>query len=99
MKLDGAEQEAVRNLGATINRAIEKSFEVARAIEDLRALGFEPHLSLKLEIGLQKFDEPEQSDEVDFSADETEESDDDAHFELTDEDVRTLRRMKIRLDN
>jgi len=97
MKLDGNEKEAVRNLGATINAAIEKSFDVSRAIEDLRALGFEPHLTLKLEIALQKLNENQEFDENidDFSDDENE---DDIELELTDEDVKTLRRMKIRLE-
>ncbi len=97
MKLDGNEKEAVRNLGATINAAIEKSTDVARAIEDLRALGFEPHLTLKLEIALQKLDENQEFGEQfdDFPEDENE---DDIDLELTDEDVKTLRRMKIRLE-
>lgn len=90
LNLDENEKEAVRNLGESINRAIEKSNGVASAIEDLRALGFEPNLTLKLEIALQKIGEP-QFDGDDFS----DESDD---FELTEEDVQTLRRMKIRFE-
>ncbi len=98
MKLDENEQEAVRNLGATINAAIEKSLDVSRAIEHLRALGFEPHLTLKLEIALQKLVENQKFDESpeDFSYDD--EAEEDVEFELTDEDVQTLRRMKIRLE-
>ena len=90
MELDKNAQEAVRNLGATINAAIEKSFEVARAIENLRELGYEPNLTIKLEIALQKIGALRD----DFPEEEIE----DIELELTDEDVRTLRRMKIRLE-
>lgn len=101
MELDKNAQTAVRNLGATINEAIEKSASVARAIEDLRSLGYEPHLTLKLEIALQKLDDDRENannDFDDFSGEEENEENEDVELELTDEDVRTLRRMKIRLE-
>ena len=87
MELDKKAQEAVRNLGAVINSSIEKSFEVTRAIEQLRELGYEPNLTLKLEIALQ---------EIGANPDDFPEEIEDIELELTDEDVRTLRRMKIR---
>ena len=81
MELDENAKEAVRELGDAINASVEKSRRVADAIKNLREIGFEPHLTLKLEIGLQEIDE-------------------DAHgeveLELTDEDLHTLRRMKIK---
>ncbi len=86
MELDKNEQEAVRRLGATINSAIEKSVEVARAIENLREFGYEPQLTLRLEIGLQDIGES-----VENAPEEIE-------LELTDEDMQALRRMKIRFD-
>lgn len=100
MKLERNEQEAVHNLGATINAAIEKSFDVSRAIEDLRALGFEPHLTLKLEIALQKLDDRQENDDIfdDENFDEEDERQTNVELELTDEDLKTLRRMKIRFE-
>ncbi|MBA2620516.1 MAG: hypothetical protein H0U87_04885 [Acidobacteria bacterium] len=86
MELDKNEQEAVRHLGATINSAIEKSVEVARAIENLREFGYEPQLTLRLEIGLKDIGES-----VENAPEEIE-------LELTEEDVQALRRMKIRFD-
>ena len=84
MKLDKNAKQAVRELGDAINAAVEKSLRVADAIEGLRQLGYEPNLTLKLEIGLQQtedgFDDLPKEIELD----------------LTDEDVRTLQRMKIR---
>lgn len=85
MKLDQEGKKAIRKLCKAINEAVEKDSSVGKAIENLRFIGYEPQLNIKLEIGLQ---ENELSD-----FDETGEEPD---FELTDEDVRTLRRMKIR---
>ncbi|MDQ6786967.1 MAG: hypothetical protein M3033_09185 [Acidobacteriota bacterium] len=89
MELDKQAQEAVRSLGASINAAIEKSFAVTQAIERLRQLGYEPNLTLKLEIALQEIGE---------NSSEVSEEIEDIELELTDEDMRTLRRMKIRLE-
>lgn len=86
MELDKAAKKAVRELGEAINQAVEKSTSVAEAIECLRALGYEPNLTLKLEIGLQ---------EIDGESDDFPEE---IELDLTDDDVRTLRRMKIRLE-
>lgn len=86
MELDKDAKKAVRELGDAINAAVEKSLRVSEAIENLRELGYRSSLNLKLEIGLQKIEE----DSDDFP--------EDIELELTDEDVRTLRRMKIRLE-
>lgn len=83
MELDDNAKEAVRNLGEAINSAVEKCGNVAGAIEHLRQIGFEPNLTLKLEIGLQKIEEFEDFPE-------------NVELELTDDDMRTLRRMKIK---
>ncbi len=86
MELDENAKKAVRELGDAINAAVEKSLRVSDAIEALRGLGYEPNLTLKLEIGLQQIEESFD----DFS--------EEIELDLTDEDVRTLRRMKIRLE-
>ena len=87
MNLGDDAKEAVRELGDAINSAIEKSPQVAEAIERLRELGYEPNLMLKLEIGLQEL--PENIEEK-LSGE--------VELNLTDEDLKTLRRMKIRLE-
>ena len=84
MNLDQNAKDAVQSLSDAINSAVEKSFAVRDAIEYLRELGFEPVLTLKLEIGLQAM-----SGNADGFAEDLE-------LDLTDEDVRTLQRMKIR---
>ncbi len=87
MQLDDTAKKAVRELGDAINSAVEKSERVVNAIEHLREIGYEPNLSLKLEIGLQ---------EISFTAGQSEEFAETFDLELTDEDLRTLRRMKIK---
>ena len=90
MELDDHAKQIVEDLGAAINKAVERSGEVADAIERLREAGYEMELTLRLDIGLRQ---REEADEVDEDIDETPE------LELTDEDRRTLRGMKIKLDD
>lgn len=87
MDLNDEAKKAVRELGEAINAAVEKSVRVAGAIENLRELGYEPDLMLKLDIGLQEIGDP------------SEEHPEDIELDLTEEDLKTLRRMKIRLDS
>ena len=84
MELNDDAKEIVEEIGRAINAAVEHSPEVAEAIARLRAAGYEMELSLKLLIGLRELDEPPDARVT---------------LELTDEDRRTLRGMKIRLDD
>jgi hypothetical protein len=91
MELDEDAKKAVSELGDAINAAVGESFRVTRAIERLREIGYEPNLTLKLEIGLNE-----------LSSEEADDSDDDrildeAELELTDDDLKTLRSMKIKI--
>jgi hypothetical protein len=81
-------KQIVHELGTAINAAVEKSPQVAEAIERLREAGYEMELTLRLEIALREHEAENEED-----SDEEE-----AALELTDEDMRTLRRMKIRID-
>ncbi len=45
-------KQIVQDLGQAINAAVERSTEVAEAIERLRDAGYEMELTLRLEIGL-----------------------------------------------
>ncbi len=87
MNLDSREKRAVTELSEAINFAIEESDIVANAIEQLRSIGYEPNLNLKLEIGLQ---------EIIGSSEVFTEN---VSLELTDDDVQTLRRMKIKIED
>ncbi len=87
MEINDDAKEIVQELGAAINAAVERSSDVAEAIERLRDAGYELELTLRLEIGLR-----ENSPRGDEDEDEP------TRLELTDEDLRTLRSMKIRFD-
>jgi hypothetical protein len=88
LEIDDTAKEIVQEIGAAINSAVENSTQVADAIERLREAGYEMELTLRLEIGLR----PHEEEDSEFEAE-------DAALELTDEDMRTLRRMKIRIDD
>lgn len=93
MEINDDAKELVQEIGEAINAAVERSPEVADAISRLRAAGYEMELTLKLEIGLRETaaDADDEDDEADADAQA-------ALLELTDEDRRTLRSMKIRID-
>jgi hypothetical protein len=91
LEINDEAKEIVQQLGSAINSAVERSAEVAEAIERLREAGYELELTLKLEIGLREHPrEAADEDEAEGAA---------ARFELTEEDRRTLRGMKIRFDD
>jgi hypothetical protein len=87
LEIDDKAKEIVHEIGTAINSAVEDSSRVADAIERLREAGYEMELTLRLEIGLRPHDEEDSEAETS-----------DADLDLTDEDLRTLRRMKIRID-
>jgi hypothetical protein len=91
LEINDDAKELVQEIGEAINAAVERSPEVADAISRLRAAGYEMELTLKLEIGLRET----ATDDEDGEAEPLEQ---DTTLELTDEDRRTLRSMKIRFD-
>ena len=88
MKLDGESEKAVQELGDAINEAIERSTRVIEALEKIRRAGYEPNIGVKLNIGLLPLDT-----EIDEDDPRT-----DLEFELTEADLRELRKLKINLD-
>jgi hypothetical protein len=91
LEINDEAKEIVQQLGSAINAAVERSAEVAEAIERLREAGYELELTLKLEIGLREHSREDGDGREAGSAS--------ARFELTEEDRRTLRGMKIRFDD
>ena len=86
--MDEETKRLAEEVGTAINESVQQSPRVAAAIERLREAGFEMELTLKLEIGLR----PHSEDEDDLSTPEK-------SFELTDEDLRILRSMKIKIED
>lgn len=89
MELDVKTKQIVHELGTAMNRAIEKSSVVADAIRRLREAGYELQLTIKMEIGLRELEETEIQEQN---------APEEHNLDLTDEDLRTLRRMKIKLE-
>ena len=91
MEINDDAKGLVQEIGEAINAAVERSPEVADAISRLRAAGYEMELTLKLEIGLRETGAEDEDGGAEASGHDT-------TLELTDEDRRTLRSMKIRFD-
>ncbi len=87
MEMDEETRRLAEEVGTAINDSVQQSASVAAAIERLREAGFEMELTLKLEIGLRPQNEDEESDE-----------DSGKTMEFTEEDLRILRSMKIKID-
>ena len=94
MELNDEAKIIVQEIAAAINSAVERSSDVAEAIDRLRSTGYDMELTLRLEIGLREHAARGANDELTSADDDAP----DSAFDLTDEDRRTLRRMKIRLE-
>jgi hypothetical protein len=86
LEMDEETKKLAEEVGTAINESVQRSPSVAEALERLREAGFEMELTLKLEIGLRPHGESETGIEGEGSLD------------LTDEDLRVLRSMKIKID-
>lgn len=86
MELDDYVKELAEQVGTAINESVQESASVAAAIERLREAGFDMELTLKLEIGLR----PQSEDGTDEPSR--------GSLELTEEDLRILRSMKIKIE-
>jgi hypothetical protein len=84
--MDEHTKKLAEEVGTAINESVQQSPSVAAAIERLREAGFEMELTLKLEIGLRPHSANEPGSESEGS------------LELTEEDLRILRSMKIKID-
>ena len=85
MEMDEETKRLAEEVGTAINESVRDSPAVAAAIERLREAGFEMELTLKLEIGLRP-----QAEGQEEEAESSNQS-----LELTEEDLRILRSMKI----
>ena len=85
--MDEETRRLAEEVGTAINDSVQQSASVAAAIERLREAGFEMELTLKLEIGLRP------------QGDDDEEKPSSDSFELTEEDLRILKSMKIKIDD
>ena len=85
--MDEYTKRLAEEVGTAINDSVQNSANVAAAIDRLREAGFEMELTLRLEIGLR----PHRENQEETVAAES--------FELTEDDLRVLRSMKIKIDS
>jgi hypothetical protein len=85
MEMDDYTKKLAEEVGTAINESVQQSASVAAAIERLREAGFEMELTLKLEIGLRPHSDGGGRDGEDS-------------LDLTEEDLKILRSMKIKMD-
>ena len=83
--MDEHTKKLAEEVGTAINESVQQSASVAAAIERLREAGFEMELTLKLEIGLRPH-----SNEGEAGGE--------GSLELTEEDLKILRSMKIKIE-
>jgi hypothetical protein len=88
MEMDEETKKLAEEVGTAINESVQESASVAAAIERLREAGFEMELTLKLEIGLRPQNDDGDADEGRGNT-----------MEFTEEDLRILRSMKIKIDS
>ena len=84
--MDEETKRLAEEVGTAINESVQDSASVAAAIERLREAGFEMELTLRLEIGLRPHRDEESAEQEPGS------------LELTDEDLRVLQAMKIKIE-
>ena len=87
MEMDDYTKRLAEEVGTAINESVQQSANVAAAIDRLREAGFEMELTLRLEIGLR----PQRENQEETGNAES--------FELTEDDLRVLRSMKIKIDS
>ena len=85
MEIDDDTRQIVHEIGSAINDSIENSSQVSQAIERLRQAGYEMELTIKLELALRPHVEESEAGSI--------------ALDLTDEDMRVLQRMNIRIDS
>ena len=86
MEMDEETKRLTEEVGTAINESVQQSQAVAAAIERLRDAGFEMDLTLRLEIALRPHREDDETTENPES------------LELTEDDLKVLQAMKIKID-
>ena len=85
--MDEETKRLAEEVGTAINESVQQSPTVAAAIERLREAGFEMELTLKLEIGLRPQNDDAEAEDGGAAA-----------ADFTEEDLRILRAMKIKIE-
>ena len=92
--LDDNLKQLMKELGAAINDTLSSSDQISEAIAKIRSSGYDVFLVLEATIGFNR----RQDSGTDESA-ETTATDDEAQLNITSQDVKFLKSLKISIDD
>ncbi|HEX6545695.1 MAG TPA: hypothetical protein VF023_05275 [Bryobacteraceae bacterium] len=97
--MDDKLKELMQELGNAINESLSDSDRIAAAIGEIKRAGYDVFLVLEATIGFNKREEREDSDnEVVAEAEELPKSGSGGRIQLTSQDQKFLRALKIQID-
>jgi hypothetical protein len=97
--LDDKLKELMQELGNAINESLSDSDRIAAAIGEIKRAGYDVFLVLEATIGFNKREEREEGDnEVVAEAEELPKSSSGGRIQLTSQDQKFLRALKIQID-
>ena len=92
--LDENLKRLMKELGAAINETLSNSEKISEAIAKIRTSGFDVFLVLEATIGFNKRQEEASGDSAFSGVSEGE-----MHFNITSQDVKFLKSLKISIDD
>lgn len=97
--MDDKLKELMQELGNAINESLSDSDRIAAAIGEIKRAGYDVFLVLEATIGFNKREEREDGDnEVVAEAEELPKSTSGGRIQLTSQDQKFLRALKIQID-
>jgi hypothetical protein len=91
---EGDTKRFMKNLGETINEALTDSPKVNECLEEIREAGYEIFLVIEAKVGFTRKENEEPCDPSDFF----DESDGPVELQITPEDEKFLKSLKISVD-
>jgi hypothetical protein len=95
--LDDKLKELMQELGNAINESLSDSDRIAAAIGEIKRAGYDVFLVLEATIGFNKRDESE-DEETSGETEETQKGGNPGRIQLTSQDQKFLRALKIQID-
>jgi len=91
---DGDTKRFMKNLGETINEALTDSPKINECLEEIRDAGYEIYLVIEAKVGFSRKENEETCGASDFF----DESDGQVELQITPEDEKFLKSLKISVD-
>ena len=98
MELDDNLKQLMKELGTAINESLSDSEPIAQAISNIKGAGYDVFLVLEATIGFNKRDEEDEESEQASDSDPEMQHFWSGQLELTNQDAKFLRSLRIRID-